>query len=487
MKSLNRYEVYILALLILWGTVLRAFFLDQPMRFDESATFLSYINNDWLSLFNYSAPNNHVLNSLLGKITTSLWGSHPAIIRLPAFTFGIGAMILIFIVCRALGSSGWLAVTIIACHPYLILFSTNARGYSGFVFFTLLFLFQSIKVIDKNSRKKTLVLAMVGAIGLFNMPIMLFAIGGIVLWLLIRLLSSGQTISTIVTSFLGPFSITLIATTLLLYSPVIISTSVLNGGFKQALQMLVNNEFVASIDSTFFLSTVQSYGHNLIRVYSQSIPSGLLLCGFLLTLLGLIREHRSGRYNTMQLLLALVCVTLVMFFMKHTFPYPRTWIFFIPILALVADSGFSFFLTRLWRHGTAVAMVVPLCVALLTLPLLQRNRFENYADTGVFSDAAPIAKHLHSFLRPNDSVLAPIIPSNLPLYFYLWHEKTYRPTKLEPASIGSTYVFIPSPRITLEMYSHPPHPIDTSYSGVSEGRALKVFEFNGSAIYKLKE
>jgi 4-amino-4-deoxy-L-arabinose transferase-like glycosyltransferase len=487
MKNLNRSEIYILVILVLWGTVLRAFYLDQPMRFDESATFLSYINNDWLSLFNYTAPNNHVLNSLLGKITTSLWGSHPAIIRLPAFIFGIGSIILIFIVCRALGSSGWLAVVIMVCHPYLILFSTNARGYSGLVFFTLLFLFQAIQVIDSNSRARTLMLALVGAVGLLNMPIMLFPICGIVLWLLLRLFSSKQSISTIFTSFLVPFSIILIGITLLLYAPVIISTTVLNGGVKQAIQMLVNNEFVAAIDSTFFLSTIQSYGRNLIRVYLQSIPVALLFFGFLLTLLGCIREQKSGRHNTMQLLLVLVCVTLVLFIAKHTFPYPRTWIFFIPVFALVADSGFSFILTRLKSYASFAVLALPLSVLLLTPTLLQRDRFENDADTGVFSDAGPIAKHMHSFLRPNDSVLAPIIPSNLPLYFYLWYAKNYHPNKLEPALIGSTYVFIPSPQITLEMYSHSPHPIDTSYASVADGNAVKVFEFNGSALYKLKE
>ena len=487
MKNLNRSEIYILVILALWGTVLRACYLDQPMRFDESATFLSYINNDWLSLFNYTAPNNHVLNSLLGKITTSLWGSHPAIIRLSAFIFGIGSIILIFIVCRALGSSGWLAVVIMACHPYLILFSTNARGYSGLVFFTLLFLYQAIQVIDSNSRARTLMLAVIGGIGLLNMPIMLFPICGISLWLLLRLRSSNKSVYTLFKSFLVPFSIILILTTLLLYSPVIISTTVLNGGVKQAIQMLVNNEFVAAIDSTFFLSTVQSYGRNLIRVYLQSIPVAVLLLGFLLTLFGCIREQKSGRYNTMQLLFVLLCVTLVLFIAKHTFPYPRTWIFFIPIVALVADSGFSLILTRLKRYASFALIALPLSVLLLTPTLLQRDQFENFADTGVFSDAGPIAKHMHSFLRPNDSVLAPIIPSSLPLYFYLWHAKNYHPNKLGPASVGSTYVFIPSPRITLEMYSHPPHPIDTSYASVADGSAIKVFEFNGSAVYKIKE
>ena len=120
--------------LVFIGLSLRIFHLDQPIRLDKSATFLNYVNKGWGQVFNYTAPNNHVLNTILIKLTTTLWGGHPFVIRLPALLFGTASIPLIYFVCKKLGGGGYLAALIIAVHPYCILFSTNARGYSAIVF-----------------------------------------------------------------------------------------------------------------------------------------------------------------------------------------------------------------------------------------------------------------------------------------------------------------------------------------------------------------
>jgi 4-amino-4-deoxy-L-arabinose transferase-like glycosyltransferase len=141
-------ESLLLIGIVLIGLLLRVFYLDQPMRLDESSTFLNYVNKHWSQVFNYTAPNNQVLNTLLIKLSTKLWGGHPFVIRLPALAFGVACIPLIYLVCKKLGSGGYIAALILAVHPYCILFSTNARGYSAIIFFTLLFFVPRVKFID---------------------------------------------------------------------------------------------------------------------------------------------------------------------------------------------------------------------------------------------------------------------------------------------------------------------------------------------------
>ena len=95
-----------------------------------------------------------------------------------------------------------------------------------------------------------------------------------------------------------------------------------------------------------------------------------------------------------------------------------------------------------------------------------------------------MAKKLASLLDEGDEVIAPIIPANLPIYFYLWHERAYNKALKASGSVKNTYIVMPSDEIKLEMFSLPPHPIDTKLEIVREDNAVKIFEFNGSAIYK---
>ena len=60
------------------GLALRALHLDIPMRYDETATYLSYASQSWEHVTtNYQNPNNHVFHSLLVGWLTTWLGSAP--------------------------------------------------------------------------------------------------------------------------------------------------------------------------------------------------------------------------------------------------------------------------------------------------------------------------------------------------------------------------------------------------------------------------
>ena len=59
------------------------------MRYDESVSFLIFVKETISRAFYYPVPNNHVLNTLLEKLSCAVVGTSPVAIRLPAFIAGV--------------------------------------------------------------------------------------------------------------------------------------------------------------------------------------------------------------------------------------------------------------------------------------------------------------------------------------------------------------------------------------------------------------
>jgi len=479
-------EISTLIGIVLIGIFLRVFYIDQPMRFDESFTFFNYINKDWSHVFNYSAPNNHVLNTILIKITTTIFGGHPYVIRLPAFIFGVLTIPLAYFVCKRLGCFGYIAALIVAIHPYCILFSTNARGYSAIVFFTLLFLLLAIKITEKFNHWDIFKLALIGSLGLLSLPIMVFPLCGLILWLVLELIQSSQSLRYVFWKFLIPFVIYEVCISLLFYAPVVWFTMQPTDSLKQSLDLLFNNEFVKSSNGTYFYDAIRAHVTNAISIYRKDIPITVLILFGLFLAGGLVSDYKEGSYRITRLVAAVCISTLVLFILKHQMPYPRTWIFLIPILAILTDRGFSYIIEKLNINIFASVSIIIILSLYWSFTLLAKKSIYTYEDTGTYLDAEIMAKKIYSILNVDDEVIAPIIPSNLPIYYYLWHEQVYKKSTTKNSMNKYTYIIMPSDDIKLEMFSQPPHPIDTKLEIIREENAVKIFEFNGSAIYKLK-
>jgi hypothetical protein len=477
-------ESLLIISIVFLGLSLRIFYLDQPMRFDESATFFNYVNTHWSQVFNYTAPNNQVLNTILVKLTTALWGGHPFVIRLPALFFGTASIPLIYLVCKRLGCGGYIAALILAVHPYCILFSTNARGYSAIVFFTLLFLLIAEHTVKQFNRTSIFKLALIGALGLLTIPIMLFPLFGLTSWLVLQLIKRGTAPRKVLYQFLLPFVLLGFAMSLALYAPVVWVTMRPFDSLAQALGMLFNNEFVKATDSEYFFRTIRAHVTNAISIYRKDIPTPALLLFFSLIAAAFFADYRERSFRITQLVLTVVISTVILFLLKHQMPYPRTWIFFIPIFAIAADRGFTFLTKALRMNPHSFVLVLALLCVNTSFHLMAKKSVHTYADTGTYLDAEVMAKKLASLLHEGDEVISPIIPANLPIYFYLWHERAYHKALKTSGSVKNTYIVMPSDDIKLEMFSLPPHPIDTKLEIVSEDNAVKIFEFNGSAIYK---
>jgi len=102
----NQSDRYWSAGIVLLNAFICVYFIDQPMRVDESWTFWSSVKDGWASVFTYVVPNNHVLHSIFVKLSTSILGAHPWAIRLPALLFGVLSIVLVFCASRCFGGRG---------------------------------------------------------------------------------------------------------------------------------------------------------------------------------------------------------------------------------------------------------------------------------------------------------------------------------------------------------------------------------------------
>lgn len=121
--------------------VLRVLYLNADLWLDEITPILNYgMMPAYQVVASYSSTNNHVLNTLLVNLAITLFGEREWVIRVPAVIFGVLTIPAIYWVGR-LGLSrqaSLAAALLLAVSYHHIFFSQNARGYTAYLFFSLL-------------------------------------------------------------------------------------------------------------------------------------------------------------------------------------------------------------------------------------------------------------------------------------------------------------------------------------------------------------
>jgi hypothetical protein len=443
----SRSDTAWLLLALVIAVAVRGYFLAQPMRYDESVTFLDFANKGLLDLFYYPYPNNHVLHTILVRASTLIWGAHPASIRLPALWAGIGLIPLIFCLCRRLGQSGVFAIIAAAVFPYLISYSTNARGYTLLVFLTLLLAFVGVEVARKPSLGGAAVVSSVAALGIMTMPTMLFPIAGLYGWLACLLLVKGHTPRSMLLGFVIPCILMTVAFTLVLYTPVIL--------VSDGLQSIVANRFVQPQTWREFLG--QLYPHvQSLGEYSRDIPWPVLLLGIALVIVGLYRSIRRRDWPTLLILPSILLGSVFVLLLQRRIPFARTWIYVVPFILLIADSGFTWIGARISHTMHAlVTTAIYVGAAVAAIGLISSGAIASYPDTGSFPEARIVAGYLKPIMTSDDTVEAQV-PADWPTYFYLWYYgATAHYLERDPGA-GRTFLVVKKSRYSIEDMTQKP-------------------------------
>lgn len=391
------------------GVVCRLVALWEPMRYDESVTWAYFVGKPWSVIVSaYQFPNNHVFFSLLAKATSSLAPFQPWALRLPAFVAGVAIVPLTWAVGRRFANPavGLIGAAFAAGSTSLILYSTNARGYAlvAALFLALLLLADRLRASSRPADWSAFIL--LGALGLYTIPVMLYPLGVVATWLL---LSAGRArgdarrrlvVETLVACVAAG------ALALLLYLPII---------RKAGLEALTGNKFVQPSPWPVFLADLPRHVAETLVTWVSPLPwwGGLVL--LIAVVLGLKRSARADRAS-LALATTLWCGALLA--ATHRVPFVRVWLFLLPLFWLAAARGLLR-LARLTRAGDRLEspMSAATLAALMGTAALLGNAVRASDDTGAFPAAREVTTLLASELRTGDRVLAPI-PTNGPLLYY---------------------------------------------------------------------
>jgi hypothetical protein len=417
------------------GIVARSYFLSEPMRGDEAFTFLNYANDNLASLFNYSDPNNHVLNTLLIKVATFFFQASPASIRFPAFLAGVLAIVIGFYAARTLENdknAGVLTATTLAVFPYLILFSTNARGYSLILLFTLLLALSGLAFVNSLSKTHIFLMALWVALGMLAIPVMILPVTGIFLWVVCLLFLKKYPLNVILSGFVLPFGILSGVFTAAFYVPVIAA----NG-----IWAVIANKFVQPETWERLAPQITPHIQQSFAELSRDIHPVVLLLMAALAVLGMVQAARQRNWAILLLLPCSLLGACLVLSVQRVIPYPRIWIYFIPLVLLVADAGLVFILRKFSQRMQQSANIAIILIGLFfAVNLMTQQTISAYPDGNSFPEAPIAVEYLKPIIKSEDSLR--VSPNaQWSVYFYLWYDKVVQP-RLEHNAANGRLFFI---------------------------------------------
>jgi 4-amino-4-deoxy-L-arabinose transferase-like glycosyltransferase len=416
----RRYLIGLLAITAL-GAGSRVLFLSQPIRYDEAYTFIAFAMRPLnFIVSNYHLPNNHVFHTILVYLTYHLLGDQLWSIRLPALLAGILIVPATYLVARlfydrntALFSAG-----LVAASSELIDFSTNARGYTLVCLFWLLLLALAFYLKDHRNWVGWGLFILVGALGFYTIPIMLYPFGAVMLWLFLSMLlkDTGQEYGRSFILYLIVAGAVAAVLAILLYTPIF---------YESGIDAVVGNHFVAPIGWAGLWESILGRIQNTWNSWNRDLPQ----VGSLLFLAGLILSQVfHWRLSKTRLPLALPiflwCGLLIA--VQQVAPWPRIWLFLLPVFFTWAAAGLVGLLggisalkaaAKNRAAGWAVIAAALVVASLLTFQIVQLQTPSLSRETGAYGDTLPAAQFLKGYLRPGDAVIV-TLPSNYPLKYY---------------------------------------------------------------------
>jgi hypothetical protein len=402
-----------LGLITIGAVLVRVDFLFQPMRYDEADTYVHYASRPlYIGLTSYTAPNNHLLHTLLVHISSAVLGDSPWAIRLPAFVAGVLMVPAAYLTGRFLygKAAALVGAALVATSSTLIEYSTNARGYTLLALIVLLLLALSTRLVATASPASWAAFALLAALGFWTIPIMLYALAAITAWLVWTIAIERRN-RTLLRTRLLPALLGASALTLIFYTPVLVAAGP---------HALLGNSFVAPrpwsyVDRRLSLSFLATFGR-----WHRDQPAPLwwlIAAGFLV---GLVFHGRLSRFRVPPAA-AVVLVVPPLVVMQRVVPFERVWLFLLPLYLLTAAAGLLFAVGSLrdrpWFQVAVTIASVALCASLAGEAVASRAVYRS-EDTSTFRDAPAVAAFLERRIRPGDRVLA-APPADQILEYYL--------------------------------------------------------------------
>ncbi len=393
----------------LLGAACRLFAIGQPMRFDESISWAYYVGRPWGSIVaSYQQPNNHVFYSLLAKLLAQGVDYAPWALRLPAFIAGVAIVPLTWAVGRRFADekSAMLAAALSVGATQLVLYATNARGYSLVVALFLVLLLVADELRLSAALGKWTMFSLTAAAGLYTIPVMLYPLGVVVVWLALASRPMDRMRRPRFLAALAAASLSAGILAGLLYLPIVATAG---------LHALAGNKFVEPSPWPKFAAALPRMVVSTLASWVSPLPWWSTAGVAFLALIGVRRRAPDDRPSLVAAA-AIWCGALLM--ATHRAPFVRVWLFLLPLFLIAVARGVLRCLPRFASRDVPRDKWMPLAVATITLVVAATTHAaEQSDDTGTFRSARDMTAILSPRLRAGDRVLA-LIPTFGPLLYY---------------------------------------------------------------------
>jgi hypothetical protein len=389
---------------------IRCYYLDQPLRLDEATTLYRYAGPEvplTEGLSNYSAPNNHLLNTLIMHLSiivfqsTSLWA-----LRLAVVIAGILLVAAIYLVGRLYynKNAALLAAGMAAASAPMILFSTNARGYSYVFLFFMVLLALAHPLRRKSSAAGWTLFTLAAVLGFYAIPIMLYPFLIVALWLAVSMAMENPAADRgpLIRSLLAA-SITAAWFTVLLYIPVIV---------KWGLEGVISNPFIASAESmSEFATNLWAFLGNLKVVAIDGSPPSLSIALLSGVLISIVFHKRLANHRVQLAWATIITLAVVLLLQRPLLRFPRILLFLLPLYLVIAGAGLYFLISKIIPAEKHRRFIFPLLVIAAMVwngvSIIQSQSVTRTFSTGRLPHAEEITLLLKDRLEAGDRVVPP--------------------------------------------------------------------------------
>lgn len=330
-----------------------------------------------------------------------------------AFVCGVLLVPLTYIITKKLYSAhaGLIASTFVACSPILILYSTNARGYTLQALLVLL-LFGIILILSElESIGGSLVFGFIAALGFYTIPTMLYPFGALMIWwfLLIILDKHKENKKIFLRNWFVAGCVSVFAAIIFYLPPILLLGSNLFG--YSTVDNWGGDRVGFKID---YLISIWNYlNFDLPMIFSGLIGFGLII--YLLSSLKKLRQE-------IPLLIILVVWMALTLNFQGLLPYLRTWTFLAPLIFIYSTIGLVTVYRGLEKFASVerfrlVYVFCLLLVMFMTFRVNETQAIRLTTETGALRDAEEITLFLQEVMGEDDQALA-VIPSFQQLLYY---------------------------------------------------------------------
>lgn len=441
--STARQRLAWVALMVV-ALAIRLHHLSQTMRGDEAYTFLRYASIPLVdAVSDYNDPNNHFFHTLLVRLSTYLFGTSPAAIRLPAFVAGMSIVPAVYVLARHLSdrNTSLVAMGLAAVWPGLVLYSTNARGHAIVALLFLVLLVLGDDAIDQARSWRWPAIAVVIAVGMYTAPIMLYPAGAVMLWVLVeKARREGPKAALAMVPRLVAVGALAVVLTAMAYLPVIL---------RNGIGFLLADRRLAALSLRELVAALPVFAGQLVESHGVGIPRPLLV---LLALAGVVGVAAPGADRPRRLRLALTvllwCAVLLVATRRP--PPGRAWHFLVPLACVYVAIGTSFASERIaralrWKPAVVTfAAAAALMLVIGGYTVATRAVFRS-PESGTLIDAPQIADYLLATMRRGDAI-AVASPCVGPLEYYLLRRGGRRIAEINGEAAGGRVFVVVNPR-----------------------------------------